>query len=241
MDLTTACWPDLVGTTDVLLVPLGSCEQHGPHLPFVTDAAVAERVARLAASSLGGSEVGVVVAPALAFGASGEHQQFPGTLSIGHEALHHLLVELVRSASAWVNRVVLVNGHGGNLPTVATAVHALRAEGHEVAWIPCAPEGADAHAGRTETSLMRAIAPGSVRVERAVPGATAPLAELMPSLREHGVAGVSPNGVLGDPSGASAMEGHAMLEDLVTHTVDCIANGQVDRSGRLRPASRQRA
>ncbi|UUT34867.1 creatininase family protein [Microbacterium elymi] len=64
----------------------------------------------------------VRVAPALAYGASGEHQDFPGTISIGTEALAHALIELGRSARTWAARLVFVNGHGGNLDAVRAAV-----------------------------------------------------------------------------------------------------------------------
>ncbi len=128
-----------------LLVPVGSLEQHGPHLPLDTDTRIAAAVARRAAAG----DPALLLAPPLAYGASGEHEGFPGTLSIGHDALRAVLVELGRSAARWANRLVFVNGHGGNLPTVPAAVTRLRAEGREVAWVGCTvPEG-DAHAGRT--------------------------------------------------------------------------------------------
>ena len=73
-------------------------------------------------------------------------------------------------------------------------------------WSPRSP-GGDAHAGRTETSLMLAIAPDAVRLELAEPGCTEPLESLLPRLRAEGVRPVSANGVLGDPTGASADEG----------------------------------
>jgi mycofactocin precursor peptide peptidase len=79
----------------VVLVPLGSLEQHGPHLPLDTDTRIA---AAVAAGTASGRD-GVAVAPALAFGSSGEHAGFPGTLSIGTAALTELLVELGRDAS----------------------------------------------------------------------------------------------------------------------------------------------
>jgi creatinine amidohydrolase len=73
----------------------------------------------------------------------------------------------------------------------------------------------DAHAGRTETSLMLAIHPRRVNLAAARPGATQPLKELMPRLVQAGVAAVSANGVLGDPTGASAREGQRLLEAAV--------------------------
>lgn len=206
-DLGERVWPEL-SSPRTLLVPLGALEQHGPHLPLDTDTRVAAEVARRA--SLGTPDL--VVTPPVTFGASGEHEGFPGTISIGHQALHTVLVEIGRSASRWARRVVFVNGHGGNLPTVDNAVTQLRAEGRDADWFACVPPGEhDAHAGRTETSLMLALAPELVRVNEAKAGATAPLRDLLPELRRRGIAAVSPNGVLGDPSSASAAEGERLL------------------------------
>ena len=118
-----------------------------------------------------------------------------------------MLVELGRSAAAWASRLVFVNGHGGNLPTVPAAVGALRHEGRDVAWFGCAVPGGDAHAGRTETSILLELDPAVVHTGAAQPGNTAPLRELLPALRRGGVTAVSRNGVLGDPTGANAAEG----------------------------------
>ncbi|HET6548458.1 MAG TPA: mycofactocin biosynthesis peptidyl-dipeptidase MftE, partial [Solirubrobacter sp.] len=179
--------------------PLGATEQHGPHLPLGTDTIIAR--------ALAGAVPGAVVAPALPYGSSGEHAGFAGTLSIGRSALEHVLVELVRSAR--FARVLFVSAHGGNAEPVAAAVRKLRTEGSDVrAWSP--EWRGDAHAGRVETSLLLALAPELVGAAREA-GNTAPLAELMPHLRAGGVRAVSANGVLGDPAGASADEGHALL------------------------------
>ena len=193
----------------VVLVPVGSTEQHGPHLPLETDTLIATAVARELAERLDG-----YVAPAVSIGASGEHQGFPGVLSIGTDALRLVLVELGRSLSLWAGRVVLVNGHGGNVEAVTRAVHQLLAEGHDVAWVPCAAAG-DAHAGHTETSLLLHLAPWLVRPHRAEAGSTRPIAELLPELKAHGVRTVSPNGVLGDPTGATAAEGADLFEQML--------------------------
>jgi len=213
--LADRTWPAVAAAPGrVLLVPVGSCEQHGSHLPLDTDTRVAVAVADAAAAR----RPDLDVAPPVAYGASGEHAGFPGTLSIGTAALTGLLVELGRSAlppggGAW-RGLLLVNGHGGNAEATATAVRQLQHEGRRVAsWSPRIP-GGDAHAGRTETSLLLALAPEAVGPERPR-GATAPLAELLPRLRAEGVAGASPNGVLGDADGASAAEGEALLAALV--------------------------
>ena len=226
-DLGGRVWPEVGPAT--VLVPLGALEQHGPHLPLDTDA----RIAAAVAGRVAAADDALLVAPPLTYGASGEHEGFPGTLSIGHEALRTVLVELGRSASRWASRLVFVNGHGGNLPTVPDAVAQLRREGRDAAWWPCAPAGGDAHAGRTETAVLLALDPGAVRQDAAAPGATAPLAELLPALRAAGVAAVSPNGVLGDPTGATAAEGQRLLAGMADALAVRLARWHPDPTGRL--------
>jgi mycofactocin precursor peptide peptidase len=208
--LERVSWPEVDGRRAdgpaTLLVPLGATEQHGPHLPLGTDSHLAGVLARVAAARVPDT----FVAPTLPYGSSGEHQDFPGTLSIGAEATELILVELGRSAAETFDRLLFVNAHGGNAPALAAAVALLREEGRDVrAWAP--RWGGDAHAGRTETSLMLALAPQRVRAERAAVGNPTPLPELIERLRTRGVRSVSPNGVLGDPAGASAAEGDELL------------------------------
>ncbi|WGL54123.1 mycofactocin biosynthesis peptidyl-dipeptidase MftE [Nocardioides sp. BP30] len=212
--LAQTTWEDARGR-GVLLVPVGSLEQHGPHLPLDTDTCIAQAVADGLAARLGDAGVQVWVGPPLGYGSSGEHQSFAGTVSIGTHVLHDVVVELVRSARTWTERVVLVNAHGGNAQALTRAVKKLRTEGHDVAWLPCRTEGVDLHAGRTETSLMLHLRPSSVRRDRAVAGDTRPLTEILPAMIAGGVAAVSENGVLGDPAGAHADEGAALLADMV--------------------------
>jgi mycofactocin system creatininase family protein len=226
--LAGSVWPELP-EAPVLVVPLGSVEQHGHHLPLGTDTSVACAAAEAAVASMDG----VLLAPALAYGASGEHEGFPGTISIGTAALTGLLLEYGRSACRWAGRVLLVNGHGGNLDALRSAVPLLRSEGRDVAWFPCGISGGDAHAGRTETSLMLHVEPGSVLEERAAPGVTTPIGALLPQLRAEGVRAVSPTGVLGDPAGASAEEGAELLAGLVGRLVSAARAWDVDGDGRL--------
>lgn len=110
---------------------------------------------------------------------------------------------------------MFVNGHGGNVATLTSAVELLRYEGRDVAWLPCAVAGADAHAGRTETSLLLWLSPELVNLTRAEPGNVEHIGHLLPRLREGGVRAVSPNGVLGDPRGSTPEEGEAILDAMV--------------------------
>ena len=226
--LAGSVWPQ-IGGAPLVVVPLGSLEQHGHHLPLSTDTAVASAVAEAAIPGLDGA----LLAPALAYGASGEHEHFPGTISLGTEALTGLLVEYGRSACRWAGRVLIVNGHGGNLDALRSAGSLLRTEGRDVAWFPCGIPDGDAHAGRTETSLMLHVEPEWVRPDRAVAGETEPIATLLPRLRAGGVRAVSPTGVLGDPAGATAEDGAASLAALTARLLAAASVWRVADDGRL--------
>jgi creatinine amidohydrolase len=205
---------------------VGSTEQHGPHLPLTTDTDIALAIATIAATR----HPGLMVAPALAYGSSGEHEAFAGTLSIGREATEAVLVELGRSASRDFARTIVVSTHGGNLHPVERALARLLDERLPVtAWWPDWP--GDLHAGRTETSLMLAIAPDRVRHHRAEAGDCRPAAELWPELRASGVRAVSANGVLGYPAGANAEEGRALLAGAVAGLVDTVTRGPTGGAG----------
>ena len=212
-------WPELDDRRCTVVVPLGAIEQHGPHLPLDTDTRIAETVAGRAVGCLVADGHDVMTAPPLAYGASGEHEGFPGTVSIGHDALRLLLVEFGRSVCRWAARLLIVNAHGGNAHTVVDAVALLRSEGRDVAWWACTAADADAHAGRTETSVLLSISPDLVVRDQVAVGATAPIGDLMDDLRAGGVRAVSANGVLGDPRPADGEQGRRIVEDMVVRLV----------------------
>lgn len=208
-DLT---WPDVRDRARAgafLAVPLGATEQHGPHLPLSTDTDIAVALC----GRLADARRDVLIAPPFGYGSSGEHAGFAGTLSIGQAAVELAVLELGRSAAETFARVLFVSAHGGNGEPVARAVRRLREEGRDAAVFFPRWDG-DPHAGFEETSLQLVLSPESVRMERRVPGDTRPLAELMPALRAAGVRSVSPSGVLGDPLGATAAAGLALLDAL---------------------------
>lgn len=211
--LVETTWTDLEAADRpvLLVVPVGSCEQHGPHLPLGTDTLIAEALA----GALVRDHPGTALSPSLTITASGEHAGFPGTLSIGNEAMEAVVVELVRSAD-WSRGVVLVNGHGGNHRAVERAVSRLHDEGRRVlAWWPRSA-GADPHAGHTETSIMLALRPDLVADRHDVRGPVPTIAELT----EQGVRTLSPSGVLGDPTGATVEHGQTITASL---TADLLA------------------
>ncbi len=204
-------WTDI--GCPIVIVPVGSCEQHGAHLPLGSDTMIASHLA----SALAQRRPDAVVAPAISISASGEHQGFPGTLSIGTDGLVNVIVELVRSAE-WAAGVVFVNGHGGNLAAMQRAKTVFENEHRNVlVWWPELPE-ADLHAGHTETSIMLAISPGLVRTQRAVAQAAPAMSELV----QRGVKRFSASGVLGDPTNASAVAGRRIIDRLESSLFDAV-------------------
>jgi creatinine amidohydrolase len=226
-DLGSATSPS-VRNASTVLVPVGSVEQHGPHLPLQTDTIIAEAVASRVAQRLDRFGAGCIVAPAITYGASGEHQAFAGTSSVGTTTLRDLLIELVRSMRRWADEVVFVNGHGGNVDALTSAVVRLREEGHRTSWVPCTPRGGDLHAGHSETSILLHLAPWQVRRSRLERGNTQELSEIFATMRTAGVQAVSPNGVLGDPTTASAEAGAYVLKNIVNDVADRVSFRRVD-------------
>jgi mycofactocin precursor peptide peptidase len=215
--LADRAWPEVeqrAAAGAVLAVPLGATEQHGPHLPLSTDTDIAIALCRRLASA----RPDVLIAPVVAYGSSGEHDGFAGTLSIGQAATEQLVLELGRSATKTFRHVLFVSAHGGNAAPVGRAVAALRSSSRDVALFQPRWDG-DPHAGHHETALLLALDPARVRMDRAVPGDPRPLAALMPQLAAYGVRAVSETGVLGDPTTATVPQGIALLDDLAAQLI----------------------
>ncbi|MDQ1752216.1 MAG: mycofactocin precursor peptide peptidase [Pseudonocardiales bacterium] len=202
----------------ILAVPIGSTEQHGAHLPLSTDTDVALALCR----RLGESRTDVIIAPPLAYGSSGEHAGFAGTLSIGQVAVELVVLELGRSATDTFEHLVFVSAHGGNTEAVTAAVHTLRAESRDVLLYLPRWEG-DPHAGHPETSMMLDLAPELVQLDRAVRGDVRSLAETWPLLRSGGVRAVTDTGVLGDPTHATVTAGRRLLDVLAARLIHDVA------------------
>jgi mycofactocin system creatininase family protein len=197
-------------TGSKLVIPLGSTEQHGPHLPLETDSIIATAWAAAVAEALNAT-----LAPTLPFGSAGEHQSFEGTLSVGQDVLSETIVELTRSARHHHDGVIFLSGHAGNAGPLMRSIAQLRREGHAVWGLVPRLAGADAHAGFTETSIMLHLAPEMVNLDVAEAGNTQPVSELIEAMQDGGIGRVSSNGVLGDPAGATAERGQQYFEELV--------------------------
>lgn len=220
--LTTS---DVEGTQPIVVVPVGSWEQHGPHLPFDTDTQIACAVINECLPIHDAQSV--IVAPPIAISASDEHAGFAGTLSTGTEAFAASAIGIAKSAT-WARGVLFVNGHGGNVDAFRIITQDLaRNNVRHAIWSPPYDESDDMHAGATETSVMMHIAPHAVRGDRLVAGNTRDARELMEDMKHGGVRSVAPNGVLGDATRATAKRGQeiftqycsslrAMFDDVVS-------------------------
>lgn len=216
-------------SADTVLLPLGATEQHGPHLPVNTDTLIATAVAELAARQLPGT----AVAPAIVVGASSEHRDFPGTISLPHEVLASLIEELCRGLRRRGFRWIAVfSAHGGNGQALALAEERLR---DDALFIPdltlaqvLAAEGIDpgragAHAGLAETSALLAIDATQARMQRAEAGYVGRLEAVWDVLTTAGLRPVTANGVLGDPTGASPQLGELCLHAWATALAEAVS------------------
>ena len=204
-------------TPPIVLLALGSWEQHGAHLPFDTDTVIIESVVDAAIRSVDPENTQFSVVPTIGITASDEHNGFAGTLSIGTNALSDAVVSIARSAS-WARGICIVNGHGGNSDALKLVHSALDYENirHSIWSLPYY-EGADMHAGHTETSLMLHLAPDTVRMDLAEVGAVGDSEMLIERMRAGGIQEVSSNGVVGDPTNATAAHGATMLSFYADH------------------------
>lgn len=171
MNLADVTWPDVASLdTSIAIIPVGSTEQHGPHAPLGTDALTAETIATEAERNFDGD---VVVTPILNVGVSAEHRQFPGTLWIKADTLRSYTRDVVTSlAYHGFDRIVIVNGHGGNVSALREIAADLYRE--EVAYV-CVFTWFDSidhqeftmgHAGPLETAMIRHHYPDLLVQER---------------------------------------------------------------------------
>ncbi len=226
MHLSDVSWTDADAVeADLALLPVGSTEQHGPHAPLGTDALAAEAVADRGADRYDGE---VVVAPAVPVGVAEEHRHFAGTLWVSEDTFRAYVRETVASlASHGWDRVVVVNGHGGNVAPLRETCARLTRDGTGYAvpftWFDAidpgdieALDGAGmGHGGALETSLVRALDPDLVDTGRFV-AAAADGADGWGEWQSgtnlaYDSAEFTDSGVVGDPGESSEVAGQQLL------------------------------
>lgn len=216
----------------VALVPVGSIEQHGPHLPLGTDFLAARDLAEAAAA-----QTGAICTPAIPVGLSEHHRQFWGTLWVAAEHFRGFLQGVAASlAYHGIEKIVYVNGHGGNNAALQEVCRELRHEGifslvwqwwHAVAELSAElfPQ-AGSHAGEVETSMMLQIA-GELVDRRTVEGAAEGAAPQW-GLRKFGTevsfdtVDFSGNGATGDPRRATEEAGEKLYRAALAELVGLV-------------------
>ncbi|KTG24290.1 creatininase family protein [Haloferax profundi] len=228
MRLSEATWTDVADLdTDLAVLPVGSTEQHGPHAPLGTDFLNAESIAEAGAEAFDGD---VVVGPTIPVGVAEEHRAFDGTLWVSPDTFRAYVRETIESlAFHGFDRVVVVNGHGGNVEALAEVCRRISRTGDAYAvaftWFDAVGEHSSdmGHAGPLETALLRHTHPELVREDRideARAGAADRWGEWVAGVNlAHDSDEFSENGVVGDPADGDATRG----EELESLAADALA------------------
>lgn len=233
-------WTDITALPDrentVIVLPVGATEQHGPHLPCAVDTLIAAGVVGHALSRLPASVPAYAMAP-ITYGKSEEHLHFPGTVTLTGRTLLSTIEELGESVyRAGFRKLLFVNGHGGQPQVLEMAARELRLRHGDFIVVPSftwrVPHVAGQylserekrlamHAGHAETALVLALAPETVHMERAEAHYPPefPSKLLSPDGRPAcawAARDFGESGVIGDPTPATAEQGHAILDSLAT-------------------------
>jgi creatinine amidohydrolase len=242
-------WIDIDALVDrentVIVLPAGAIEQHGPHLPCVVDSVIAAGVVGRALSILA-NDVPAYSLPPITYGKSDEHLHFPGTITVTGDLVQNTVIEIGESIyRAGFRKLLIVNAHGGQPQPLDMAARELRlrhgdfvliarsawAVPHDESFMSDQERHFAMHAGHGETALMLALAPDTVRMDRAHANVLEPfpcptLSTTRPAAawcaRDFG-----PSGVIGDPTGATREQGLALLDQLGTSWATAI--GEVHR------------
>jgi len=223
---------------DVALLPVGAVEQHGPHLPLDTDAFDANYLAHRVAESC--TDPKPLVLPLISYGVSYHHDDFPGTISVGNEALSSMVYDVGMScARNGITKLIIVNGHGGNTPTLQFAAQMINrdamiftavdtGETSDVDLYALCETPNDVHAGEIETSTALAVRPQLVDMASAARFVPQFSSRYLDFTARRSVewyartARISPSGVLGDPTRASREKGEKMWEVMVKNLVELV-------------------
>ncbi len=241
INLGELTWPEAkerFELVDIALLPVGAIEQHGPHLPLDTDAFDAAYLAKEVAA--GCSQPRPVVLPLIPYGVSYHHADFKGTISVSPDTLARLVHDVGMSAAQnGVKKLVVVNGHGGNVPALHFAAQTIN---RDARIFTCVESGEtsdadvyamaetpnDVHAGEIETSTVLALRPDAVRLGKR--------RKFVPKFSSHYLdftskrsvswyartARLSPSGVLGDPTKASREKGERMWAVMIKNLVELV-------------------
>jgi creatinine amidohydrolase/Fe(II)-dependent formamide hydrolase-like protein len=234
-------WPEAkrrFEEVDVALLPVGSVEQHGSHLPLDTDAFDAQYLALKVAERC--KDPRPLVLPLIPYGVSYHHEDFSGTLSISPETLSQLVYEIgMGAARHGVTKLIIINGHGGNSPALNFAAQMINRDAHIFTCVDTgetsdpdidalAETPNDVHAGEIETSTTLAVRPELVKLKAARKFIPQFSSRYLNFTSKRGVdwyarvAKISPSGVLGDPTSATAEKGKRIWDLMIKHLVELV-------------------
>ena len=236
-------WPEAkkrFKEVDVALLPVGSIEQHGHHLPLDTDAFDANYLAGKVAAAC--SDPKPIVLPLIPYGVSYHHDDFSGTISISNDTLSRIIYDVGMSvARNGITKFVIINGHGGNTPSLQFAAQMIDRDAHI---FTCVDSGEtsdadinalietpnDVHAGEIETSTSIALRPHLVRLDKASKFVPHFSSRYLNFSSKRSVewyartAKISSNGVLGDPTKASREKGERIWAVMIKNLVELVEN-----------------
>lgn len=229
---------EAVKVTKTILIPIGSTENGGPHLPLSNETEVAVEIAKRA-----GIKLGSIVAPPIYFGVSEQHMGFPGTISVRSQSLVNLLLDICDSFQRHgLKNMIFVNGHSGNTPALQMVASELRQSKGIIAavaqWFSMIPGGEIRkivdrvyHAGEAETSIMLAVNKDAVRMNRLVSEVPKVKSKFLgfdfyaagpKAIFPYQIKEVTKSGVIGDATKASLAKGEQILELAVKYLVDLV-------------------
>ncbi len=232
-------WPEVKSAreqgTETVIIQTASVEQHGPHLPLLTDTLIGGHVAQMIARKLGKTLVAPVVRPGL----SVHHMKFAGSFTTAPETFRTVVEEACTSlATHGFKNLILMSSHGGNFTFIdgigPYLQDSMTRKGYDVRIIPHVNilhysriqqdflgekfgvplEEAGFHADVIETACMLVIRPDLVHMDRAVPGFIGDNKPLLDKIFVEGIQSVTENGIVGDPRRATREMGEALLEHL---------------------------
>jgi creatinine amidohydrolase/Fe(II)-dependent formamide hydrolase-like protein len=220
--------------TSILCLPIGAIEQHGAHLPLNTDVIVAEELTRRIVARLG-DELDLWQLPTVSISLSREHDWAPGTLSLTIQSFVALLRDLARDIARALpaRNLAIVNGHGGNRGVLDNLIHELRGDfalnacvihPFDLSKAKTHATSPDVHGGKSETSVMLALAPHLVRREKIAPAGAPPDQDAISALIfDRGASfpwrtddpRLTSSGVIGEADAASPELGRAIIDSVV--------------------------
>jgi len=233
-DLTYLGVSTVLNESSILCLPIGSIEQHGPHLPLNTDVVLAEEFTRRIIARWG-EAMDLWQLPTLAMSLAREHEWAPGTMSLSIQGMTAFIRDMGREISRGLpaRNLAIINGHGGNRGILEALIQDLRSDFglnvcvlHPAGWVEIDANATppEIHGGKNETSMMLPIAPHLVRLDQIAQLKNPPGEEaIRKTILDHGVSWpwttndrqLADMGVIGDARVASAEFGKQILNHVV--------------------------